>query len=122
MSLTPLEEHSAAPGTARTGAMHSTKVAGPGNPTTVEMPPGAQTLADIVDMKRCGPVPLYFQLACGVESAISKGIIKSGTRLPSENTMAKEFHLALNTVRQALSYLEGRSVLTRSRQHGTIVR
>lgn len=78
-------------------------------------------LAEVLQLQRSGPVPLYYQLACSMEAAIGAGMIGSGTRLPTEKDTARQLVLSTNTVRQAWSYLEDRGVLKRLKRSGTFV-
>jgi Bacterial regulatory proteins, gntR family len=78
-------------------------------------------LAEVLQLQRSGPVPLYYQLACSMEAAIGSGMIGSGTRLPTEKDTASQLVLSTNTVRQAWAYLENRGVLKRVKRSGTFV-
>ncbi|MCA4134838.1 GntR family transcriptional regulator [Arthrobacter sp. M4] len=90
------------------------------NPDATAAPDQAW-LARVLHLKRSGPEPLYYQLACSVEAAIAAGTILSGTRLPPERDIAHELCLATGTIRQAWSYLEGRGVIKRARKTGTFI-
>ena len=75
----------------------------------------------ILELQRSGPVPLYYQLAGSLEAAVAAGSIKHGTRLPSDQEMARELKLATGTVRQAWTYLERKGTVTRAKRTGTFV-
>lgn len=77
--------------------------------------------AALLPMPRCGPAPLYYQLAGSLEAAVASGIIKHGTKLPTEREMARELKLAPATIRMAWAYLENKGMITRHRRTGTIV-
>jgi Bacterial regulatory proteins, gntR family len=78
-------------------------------------------LAEVLQLQRSGPIPLYYQLASSMEAAIGAGMIGSGTRLPTEKDTARQLVLSTNTVRQAWAYLENRGVLKRVKRSGTFV-
>lgn len=85
--------------------------------------PAARTpFSQLLRLKRCGPEPLYYQLAQSLEQAVATGVIAHGTRLLPEKDMANELNVAVVTGRNAWAYLEGRGVLTRHRRAGTIIR
>jgi DNA-binding GntR family transcriptional regulator len=88
-----------------------------------QRPSGAPApYSQVLLLKRCGPEPLYYQLAQSVERAVETGAIRRGTRLLPEKDMASELSLAVATVRSAWAYLERKGLLTRNRHAGTIVR
>ncbi|MGM7774556.1 GntR family transcriptional regulator [Arthrobacter sp. KNU-44] len=89
----------------------------------IETAPGAAPApySQVLHLKRCGPEPLYYQLAQSVEKAVESGTISHGTRLLPEKDMARELNVAVATVRNAWAYLDGKGVLTRHRPAGTIV-
>lgn len=78
--------------------------------------------SQVLPLKRCGPEPLYYQLAESLEQAVATGVIARGTRLLPEKDMALELNVAIGTVRNAWAYLERKGVLHRQRQVGTVVR
>lgn len=79
-------------------------------------------LYKVLELKRSGPEPLYFQLAQSVERALESGAIGPGTRLLPERAMARELKITVGTVRSAWAYLERKGVLIRKRQAGTFIR
>lgn len=93
--------------------------AGAAGPNAVA--PDELKFAQILPLKRSGPEPLYYQLACSMEAAIAAGRITKGMRLPPEKDIARQLFLATNTVRQAWSYLEGRGVIMRTKKAGTFI-
>lgn len=70
---------------------------------------------------RSVPVPLYYQLACQLESAIESGALPPGTHLDNEVDIAKTLGLARPTVRQAMGYLTQKGLVSRKRAVGTVV-
>jgi GntR family transcriptional regulator len=76
------------------------------------MPPGVD---------RSSPIPLYLQLADWLEGIIARGDLAVGSRLPSEVTLAEEFELNRNTVRQAIGLLVNKGLVQKYRGVGTFV-
>ncbi len=74
-----------------------------------------------VSIDRSSPVPLYFQLAQHLETAIRSGALPVGTRLDNEVQLAQELGLSRPTVRAAFRYLAERGMVTRRRGYGTVV-
>lgn len=74
-----------------------------------------------VTMDRGSPVPLYFQLAQHLESAIQRGELAPGHRLENEIQMADRYGLSRPTVRQAIKHLADKGLLVRKRGVGTQV-
>lgn len=65
--------------------------------------------------------PPYQQVRQQILTAISKGKLKAGTKLPSVRALAEQLGLAVNTAAKVYKELEaGGAVVTRGR-HGTIV-
>lgn len=67
------------------------------------------------------PLPLYEQLARGLQRAVQSGALPPGTALPPEPELARRLGVSRQTVHQALSQLARRGVLTRRRGVGTFV-
>lgn len=70
---------------------------------------------------RSSPIPLYFQLALLIETAIRDGRWRSGDRLPSEFEMCDQHGLSRTTIRRALSWLESQGYISRHKGAGTFV-
>ena len=68
------------------------------------------------------PIPLYHQLADILMEGIRSGDYPSGTRIPSEPQLAKEYGIGRPTVRQAIDVLVRKRLLLRRRGSGTYVR
>ena len=85
--------------------------------------PGAGApYSQLLQLKRSGPEPLYYQLAQSLERAVADGTISHGTKLLPDSDMARELNLAVATVRSAWTYLERKGLLTRRRHAGTFIR
>lgn len=89
---------------------------------TTRSPAAPVPYSQVLRLKRCGPEPLYYQLAESLEQAVATGVIARGTRLLPEKDMARELNVAIGTVRNAWAYLERKGLLRRQRQVGTVVR
>ncbi|MEN3583321.1 GntR family transcriptional regulator [Streptomyces sp. ZYX-F-203] len=70
---------------------------------------------------RGSPVPLYFQLAQRLETAIGRGELTPGTLLGNEIALAARLGLSRPTVRQAIQSLVDKGLLVRRRGVGTQV-
>lgn len=70
---------------------------------------------------RASPVPLYFQLARQLETAIEEGALSPGSLLGNEIELAARLGLSRPTVRQAIQSLVDKGLLVRRRGIGTQV-
>jgi DNA-binding GntR family transcriptional regulator len=70
---------------------------------------------------RSGPVPLYFQLASGLERAILSNSLPPGSRLENELSLSERLGLSRPTVRRAIQELVEKGLLVRRRGIGTQV-
>lgn len=68
-----------------------------------------------------GPIPLYFQLANLLRSAISAGQFRSGDVLPTESELCRTYQVSRITVRQALALLVAEGLIQRQQGRGTFV-
>jgi DNA-binding GntR family transcriptional regulator len=75
---------------------------------------------DIV-LDRSSPIPLYFQVARQIESAIERGELRPGQRLDNEIDLADRFGLSRPTLRKAIEELVAKGLLVRKRGVGTQV-
>ena len=66
-------------------------------------------------------VPIYYQIKQSIKNWIANKEYIRGERIPSENELAKKFHVSRLTVRQAISELVREGLLTRRRGEGTFV-
>ncbi|MEW1546341.1 GntR family transcriptional regulator [Streptomyces tsukubensis] len=74
-----------------------------------------------LSVDRTSPVPLYFQLAQQLESAIERGLLTPGSLLGNEIELAGRLGLSRPTVRQAIQSLVDKGLLVRRRGVGTQV-
>lgn len=82
----------------------------------VTMLPDSVLLTD-----RSGPVPLYFQIASGIEQAIRNGDLPAGARLENEIALSARLGLSRPTVRRAIQELVDKGLIVRRRGIGTQV-
>ena len=72
-------------------------------------------------VNRSSPVPLYFQVAEQIESAIHDGQLRPGDRITNEVALADQLGLSRPTMRQAIQMLVDKGLLVRKRGVGTQV-
>lgn len=72
-------------------------------------------------LDRTSPVPLYYQLAQQLESAIEQGALAPGNLLGNEIDLSTRLGLSRPTVRQAIQSLVDKGLLVRRRGVGTQV-
>lgn len=72
-------------------------------------------------LDRASPVPLYYQLAQQLESAIEHGVLAPGNLLGNEIDLSVRLGLSRPTVRQAIQSLVDKGLLVRRRGVGTQV-
>src|SRR5205807_2261519 len=77
-------------------------------------------LTDAV-LDRASPVPLYYQLAQNMETAIRSGRLSSGSHLDNEIELARQLKVSRPTVRRAIAVLANRGLLIRRHGIGTRV-
>lgn len=65
--------------------------------------------------------PIYQQLCDALTERIASGEWKSGTALPNEGELAREFNVSPGTMRKALGLMEREHLLTRHPGRGTFV-
>ncbi|MGW0824788.1 GntR family transcriptional regulator [Streptomyces sp. NPDC002845] len=83
---------------------------------TTSVPTGLDFTLD-----RSSPVPLYYQFAQQLESAIEHGVLAPGSLLGNEIELAGRLGLSRPTVRQAIQSLVDKGLLVRRRGVGTQV-
>jgi GntR family transcriptional regulator len=83
--------------------------------------PKPESTALVFDVDRSSPVPLYYQLAQQLESAIEQGRLAPGSLLGNEIELAGRLGLSRPTVRQAIQSLVDKGLLVRRRGIGTQV-
>lgn len=74
-----------------------------------------------MDIDRSSPLPLYFQIASRIESAIESGTLPPGSRLENEIALGERLGLSRPTVRRAIQDLVDKGLLVRRRGIGTQV-
>lgn len=74
-----------------------------------------------IKIDRSSPIPLYHQVAQGIEGAIRDGSLASGTRLENEIELAQRLRLSRPTIRKAMDDLVQSGLLVRKRGVGTQV-
>lgn len=74
-----------------------------------------------ITLNRSSPVPLYFQVAEQLESAILEGTLAPGDRMDNEISLARRLGLSRPTMRQAIQVLVDKGLLVRKRGVGTQV-
>jgi DNA-binding GntR family transcriptional regulator len=74
-----------------------------------------------ITLERNSPVPLYYQLAQGIEHAITTGALAPGERLENELSLTSRLGLSRPTARQAIQELVHKGLLVRKRGVGTQV-
>lgn len=74
-----------------------------------------------LDIDRSSPVPLYHQVAQGIEAAIRSGKLAAGSKLDNEVALAAELKLSRPTMRKAMDELVRSGLLVRKRGVGTQV-
>ena len=67
------------------------------------------------------PAPLYYQLYTMLRDAIASGVLRSGSKMPSEKELAATFDVSRNTARRALAELANENMVVRRRGRGTVV-
>ena len=70
---------------------------------------------------RSSPIPIYYQLAQGLEQAIRDGRLAPGARLENEIALAQRVGLSRPTIRRAIQELVDKGLLVRRRGIGTQV-
>ena len=67
------------------------------------------------------PEPIFEQVVFQVKSAVARGELASGDKLPSVRELAKELTINPNTVARAYEVLEGQGVIVRRQGAGCFV-
>src|ERR1700704_2643935 len=72
-------------------------------------------------LDRESPVPLYYQLAQNMETAIRSGRLSSGSHLDNELDLARQLRVSRPTVRRAIAVLANKGLVIRRHGIGTLV-
>lgn len=75
----------------------------------------------LVPLDASSATPVYVQVARGLQARIESGDLPGGTALPAERELAASLSISRVTVRQALSLLAERGLLSRRHGSGTFV-
>ena len=73
-------------------------------------------------MVRSRPLPKHIQIAESVIREIQAGILSDGARLPTEKNMARQYEVAVGTLRKALALLEEKGLLVRKQGSGNYIK
>lgn len=76
---------------------------------------------EVTDFFSDSPVPRYSQLADLFRHRIARGVWPSGTKLPSNEVLAREHNVARVTIRQAIEILAREGVVEAQQGRGTFV-
>lgn len=74
-----------------------------------------------LDLDKSSPIPLYYQVARRLESAIADETLPAGARLENEISLANRLSLSRPTIRRAIQELVDKGLLVRRRGIGTQV-
>ncbi|WP_432855059.1 GntR family transcriptional regulator [Amycolatopsis sp. CA-161197] len=74
-----------------------------------------------ITLDRSSPIPLYFQVAEQLESAVTSGKLAPGTKISDEVTLSTALGVSRPTMRQAIQLLVDKGMLVRKRGVGTQV-
>lgn len=74
-----------------------------------------------VRIDKTSPIPAYHQISSDLTERIDNGEWSIGDRLPSESELARQYDVSRITLRQALSDLEERGLLTRIQGKGAFL-
>jgi len=72
-------------------------------------------------LSQAADIPLYEQVKRQISDRILRGTWPPGTVLPGESQLARDFGIAVGTVRRALADLTAEGLLMRRRKTGTVV-
>ena len=71
--------------------------------------------------KKPGALPVYIQISELIARRINAGQLLAGERLPTERDMAREFSIAVGTLRKALRALQMQGLITRKHGSGNYI-
>jgi GntR family transcriptional regulator len=72
-------------------------------------------------LEHTSPLPLYHQLEQALGERIARGEYGTGTAIPGELDLAREFGVSRGTIRQAIERLVRRGLIVRQRGRGSFV-
>jgi DNA-binding GntR family transcriptional regulator len=82
---------------------------------------GSLPMSIFMDIDRAGPIPLYYQVASRIETAIVDGTVPAGARIDNEIALGERLGISRPTVRRAIQDLVDKGLLVRRRGIGTQV-
>lgn len=74
-----------------------------------------------MEISKSSIIPAYFQVAEAIGFKIKSGELKTGSMIPSESQLCKEYNVSRMTVRRGLAILTQAGYLTTSKGKGTFV-
>ncbi len=74
-----------------------------------------------VQIDRASPVPLWFQVARGLQQLIESGELQPGNHLDNEVLLGRQLRLSRPTIRKAMEHLVSQGLIVRRRGVGTRV-
>ena len=75
----------------------------------------------MVEFVRTDGVPIYIQIRESLRAEITKGILRRGEQLPSENELAAKYNVSRMTIRESIEDLVDEGLLYRRHGVGTFV-
>ena len=79
---------------------------------------GVETRGDLMEQKQ----PKYYQLMTDLKEKVTKGEIRPGDKLPSENELSAAYQISRQTVRKALAVLDSEGYIYAEHGRGTFCR
>lgn len=73
------------------------------------------------DLKHSSPVPLYMQIVEHIASAVERGDLAPGEKLPAGRDLAEEWEVGYSTVTSGVRVLIERGILVTGQGKGTFV-
>ena len=73
------------------------------------------------DLRRLSPVPLKQQIADHIASAVERGDLQPGEKLPAGRELAEDWEVGYSTINEAMKLLVASGVLVAAMGKGTFV-
>lgn len=73
------------------------------------------------DLRRSSPVPLKQQIVDHITSAVERGDLRPGDKLPAGRELAEDWEVGYSTINEAMKALARRGVLVAAMGKGTFV-
>ena len=74
-----------------------------------------------IRLDKDAPTPIYLQIAEGISSLLTSGVLPPGYVLPPERVLCEQFGISRMTLRQAMSLLDREGLIDSRRGMGTVV-